>query len=89
MEELFADCHNLGVTNSQENYFFLQDLYREFCANEETYKNVHDKGRLLQSSRDDAAGSNVEQCVTLLEQRWQSMSTKMEERKVREPATLA
>ncbi|XP_078279424.1 microtubule-actin cross-linking factor 1 isoform X11 [Rhinoraja longicauda] len=59
------------------------DLYREFCANEETYKNVHDKGRLLQSSRDNAAGSNVEQCVTLLEQKWQSMSTKMEERKTK------
>ncbi|XP_032901182.1 microtubule-actin cross-linking factor 1 isoform X21 [Amblyraja radiata] len=67
------------------------DLYREFCANEETYKNVHDKGRLLQSSRDDAAGSNVEQCVTLLEQKWQSMSTKMEERKTKleEALTLA
>ncbi|XP_062889780.1 microtubule-actin cross-linking factor 1 isoform X8 [Mobula hypostoma] len=59
------------------------DLYGEFHAHEETYKNLHDKGRLLLSSRDDASGSNVEQCVALLEQKWQSMSTKMEERKTK------
>ncbi|XP_051892499.1 microtubule-actin cross-linking factor 1 isoform X16 [Pristis pectinata] len=59
------------------------DLYGEFRANEETYKNLHDKGRLLLSSRDDATGSNVEQCVALLEQKWQLMSTKMEERKTK------
>ncbi|XP_072890566.1 microtubule-actin cross-linking factor 1 isoform X3 [Hemitrygon akajei] len=59
------------------------DLYGEFRAHEETYKNLHDKGRLLLSSRDDASGSNVEQCVALLEQKWQSMSTKMEERKTK------
>uniref|UniRef100_UPI00398EED05 microtubule-actin cross-linking factor 1 isoform X7 n=1 Tax=Pristiophorus japonicus TaxID=55135 RepID=UPI00398EED05 len=59
------------------------ELYMQFCANEETYKNLHEKGRLLLSSRDDTAGSNVEQCVALLEQKWQLMSTKMEERKTK------
>ncbi|XP_067862610.1 microtubule-actin cross-linking factor 1 isoform X14 [Heptranchias perlo] len=59
------------------------ELYREFCANEETYKNLHKKGRLLLSSRDDTTGSNAEQCVTLLEQKWQLMSTKMEEKKTK------
>ncbi|XP_078093974.1 microtubule-actin cross-linking factor 1 isoform X16 [Mustelus asterias] len=59
------------------------ELHREFCAHEETYKNLHEKGRLLLSTRDDAAGSNVEQCVTLLEQKWQSMSTKMAEKKTK------
>ncbi|XP_072357310.1 microtubule-actin cross-linking factor 1 isoform X21 [Scyliorhinus torazame] len=59
------------------------ELHREFCANEESYKNLHEKGRLLLSTRDDAAGSNVEQCVTLLEQKWQSMSTKMAEKKTK------
>ncbi|XP_041069007.1 microtubule-actin cross-linking factor 1 isoform X4 [Carcharodon carcharias] len=59
------------------------ELHREFCANEETYKNLNEKGRLLLSTRDDAAGSNVEQCVALLEQKWQLMSTKMEEKKTK------
>ncbi|XP_069751825.1 microtubule-actin cross-linking factor 1 isoform X3 [Narcine bancroftii] len=67
------------------------DLYGEFCANEETYKKLYDKGRLLLSSRDDTTGSNVEQCVALLEQKWQLMGTKMEERKTKleEALTLA
>ncbi|XP_060703662.1 microtubule-actin cross-linking factor 1 isoform X12 [Hemiscyllium ocellatum] len=59
------------------------ELYREFYANEETYKNLLEKGRLLLSARDDATGSNVEQCVTLLEQKWQLMSTKIEEKKTK------
>ncbi|XP_078423163.1 microtubule-actin cross-linking factor 1-like isoform X1 [Cetorhinus maximus] len=59
------------------------ELHGEFCANEETYKNLNEKGRLLLSTRDDAAGSNVEQCVALLEQKWQLMSTKMEEKKTK------
>ncbi|XP_067867361.1 LOW QUALITY PROTEIN: microtubule-actin cross-linking factor 1-like [Heterodontus francisci] len=58
-------------------------LYRQFCANEETYKNLHEKGRLLLSTRDDTTGSNVEQCVALLEQKWQLMSIKMEEKKTK------
>ncbi|XP_072404553.1 microtubule-actin cross-linking factor 1 isoform X20 [Chiloscyllium punctatum] len=59
------------------------ELYREFYANEETYKNLLEKGRLLLSARDDATGSNVEQCVTLLEQKWQLMSTRIEEKKTK------
>eukprot|EP00061_Rhincodon_typus_P018411 g47576.t1 len=59
------------------------ELYKEFYANEEAYKNLLEKGRLLLSARDDAAGSNVEQCVTLLEQKWQLMSAKIEEKKTK------
>ncbi|XP_043573713.1 microtubule-actin cross-linking factor 1 isoform X17 [Chiloscyllium plagiosum] len=59
------------------------ELYQEFYTNEETYKNLLEKGRLLLSARDDVTGSNVEQCVTLLEQKWQLMSTKIEEKKTK------
>ncbi|XP_059510258.1 microtubule-actin cross-linking factor 1 isoform X5 [Stegostoma tigrinum] len=59
------------------------ELYKEFHANEEAYKNLLEKGRLLLSARDDAAGSNVEQCVTLLEQKWQLMSARIEEKKTK------
>uniref|UniRef100_A0A4W3HG08 Microtubule actin crosslinking factor 1 n=1 Tax=Callorhinchus milii TaxID=7868 RepID=A0A4W3HG08_CALMI len=59
------------------------DLYSEFCANEETYRKLHEKGQLLLYSRDDTAGSNAEQCVTLLAQKWQAIGVKMVERKTK------
>ncbi|XP_053563264.1 microtubule-actin cross-linking factor 1 isoform X5 [Bombina bombina] len=59
------------------------ELYAEIKANEDLYKQLLDKGQLMLLSRDDAAGSNTELNVTLLKRKWQNISTKVEERKVK------
>lgn len=64
-------------------FFFLQELYSQLKAKEETYNQLLDKGRLMLLSRDDSgSGSKTEQSVALLEQKWHVVSSKMEERKV-------
>uniref|UniRef100_A0A8C3XRH7 Microtubule actin crosslinking factor 1 n=1 Tax=Chelydra serpentina TaxID=8475 RepID=A0A8C3XRH7_CHESE len=51
-------------------------------AKEEVYSQLLAKGRLILLSRDDSgSGSKTEQSVTLLEQKWNLVSNKMEERK--------
>ncbi|XP_031818079.1 microtubule-actin cross-linking factor 1 isoform X24 [Sarcophilus harrisii] len=58
------------------------ELYDQLKAQEETYNQLLDKGRLILLSRDDSGlGSKTEQSVTLLEQKWHVVSSKMEERK--------
>ncbi|XP_074790593.1 microtubule-actin cross-linking factor 1 isoform X2 [Natator depressus] len=58
------------------------ELYAQFKANEEVYSQLLAKGRLILLSRDDSgSGSKTEQSVTLLEQKWNLVSNKMEERK--------
>ncbi|XP_034609859.1 microtubule-actin cross-linking factor 1 isoform X14 [Trachemys scripta elegans] len=58
------------------------ELYAQLKANEEVYSQLLAKGRLILLSRDDSgSGSKTEQSVTLLEQKWNLVSTKMEERK--------
>ncbi|XP_072466054.1 microtubule-actin cross-linking factor 1 isoform X4 [Notamacropus eugenii] len=58
------------------------ELYDQLKAQEETYNQLLDKGRLILLSRDDSgSGSKTEQSVTLLEQKWHVVSSKMEERK--------
>uniref|UniRef100_H3AVM2 Microtubule actin crosslinking factor 1 n=1 Tax=Latimeria chalumnae TaxID=7897 RepID=H3AVM2_LATCH len=59
------------------------ELYKGFMANEETYRSLLEKGKMMLLNRDDSSGSNTEQSVGLLEQKWQSLSTKMEERKAK------
>ncbi|KAM4795882.1 microtubule-actin cross-linking factor 1 [Rhinophrynus dorsalis] len=67
------------------------ELYAEFKANEDLYKQLLDKGQLMLLSRDDTTGSITEQNVALLKRKWQSISSKVEERKVKleEVLTLA
>ncbi|XP_044853530.1 microtubule-actin cross-linking factor 1 isoform X17 [Mauremys mutica] len=58
------------------------ELYAQLKANEEVYSQLLAKGRLILLSRDDSgSGSKTEQSVTLLEQKWNLVSAKMEERK--------
>uniref|UniRef100_A0A674JQ95 Microtubule actin crosslinking factor 1 n=1 Tax=Terrapene triunguis TaxID=2587831 RepID=A0A674JQ95_9SAUR len=58
------------------------ELYAQLKANEEVYSQLLAKGRLILLSRDDSgSGSKTEQSVMLLEQKWNLVSTKMEERK--------
>ncbi|XP_056651159.1 microtubule-actin cross-linking factor 1 isoform X5 [Monodelphis domestica] len=58
------------------------ELYDQLKGQEETYNQLLDKGRLMLLSRDDSgSGSKTEQSVTLLEQKWHVVSSKMEERK--------
>ncbi|KAM4701985.1 microtubule-actin cross-linking factor 1 [Discoglossus pictus] len=59
------------------------ELYAEFKAKEDLYHQLLDKGQLMLLSRDDSAGSNTEQNVTLLKRKWQNISNKVEERKVK------
>uniref|UniRef100_A0A8C3SVA5 Microtubule actin crosslinking factor 1 n=1 Tax=Chelydra serpentina TaxID=8475 RepID=A0A8C3SVA5_CHESE len=58
------------------------ELYAQLKAKEEVYSQLLAKGRLILLSRDDSgSGSKTEQSVTLLEQKWNLVSNKMEERK--------
>ncbi|XP_075460611.1 microtubule-actin cross-linking factor 1 isoform X5 [Ascaphus truei] len=59
------------------------ELYAELKANEDLYKQLLDKGHLMLLSRDDASGSITEQNVALLKRKWQTISNKVEERKVK------
>ncbi|XP_050788124.1 microtubule-actin cross-linking factor 1 isoform X7 [Gopherus flavomarginatus] len=58
------------------------ELYAQLKANEEVYSQLLAKGQLILLSRDDSgSGSKTEQSVMLLEQKWNLVSAKMEERK--------
>ncbi|XP_030395112.1 microtubule-actin cross-linking factor 1 isoform X17 [Gopherus evgoodei] len=58
------------------------ELYAQLKANEEIYSQLLAKGQLILLSRDDSgSGSKTEQSVMLLEQKWNLVSAKMEERK--------
>ncbi|KAJ7304445.1 hypothetical protein JRQ81_012006, partial [Phrynocephalus forsythii] len=58
------------------------ELYAQFKASDEVYRQLLAKGRLMLLSREDAgSGSKTEQSVALLEQKWGIVSSKMEERK--------
>ncbi|KAM7138681.1 microtubule-actin cross-linking factor 1 isoform 7-T7 [Macrochelys suwanniensis] len=58
------------------------ELYAQLKAKEEVYSQLLAKGRLILLSREDSgSGSKTEQSVTLLEQKWNLVSNKMEERK--------
>lgn len=89
----FSNCAHKSVCGSFRElalpisflpfFFFLQELYSQLKAKEETYNQLLDKGRLMLLSRDDSgSGSKTEQSVALLEQKWHVVSSKMEERKV-------
>ncbi|XP_078536890.1 microtubule-actin cross-linking factor 1 isoform X2 [Lissotriton helveticus] len=66
------------------------ELYAEFKTNEEMYRQLMDRGRLMQSTREDPTPeSSAEQNVALLERKWQTVSTKMEERKSKLEEALA
>uniref|UniRef100_A0A6I8NFP0 Microtubule actin crosslinking factor 1 n=1 Tax=Ornithorhynchus anatinus TaxID=9258 RepID=A0A6I8NFP0_ORNAN len=58
------------------------ELHSQLKAKEELYGQLLDKGRLMLLSRQDSGtGSKTEQSIALLEQKWQAVSSKMEERK--------
>ncbi|XP_038613929.1 microtubule-actin cross-linking factor 1 isoform X1 [Tachyglossus aculeatus] len=58
------------------------ELHSQLKAKEELYGQLLDKGRLMLLSRHDSGtGSKTEQSIALLEQKWQAVSSKMEERK--------
>ncbi|XP_062818948.1 microtubule-actin cross-linking factor 1 isoform X19 [Anolis carolinensis] len=60
------------------------ELYAQFKANETVFGQLLDKGRFMLLGRDDCgSGSKTEQSVALLEQKWNIVSSKMEERKTK------
>ncbi|XP_029426820.1 microtubule-actin cross-linking factor 1 isoform X2 [Rhinatrema bivittatum] len=60
------------------------ELYAEFKTNEESYKQLLNKGQLMLLNRvESTSGSNTEKNVALLEQKWHVVSAKMEERKLK------
>ncbi|XP_053310588.1 microtubule-actin cross-linking factor 1 [Spea bombifrons] len=59
------------------------ELYEDFKAHEELFKQLLDKGHIMLLSKDDAVGSITEQNVSLLKRKWQSIANKVEERKVK------
>uniref|UniRef100_A0A452H7D9 Microtubule actin crosslinking factor 1 n=1 Tax=Gopherus agassizii TaxID=38772 RepID=A0A452H7D9_9SAUR len=66
------------------------ELYAQLKANEEVYSQLLAKGQLILLSRDDSgSGSKTEQSVMLLEQKWNLVSAKMEERKLEDALNQA
>ncbi|KAM8975105.1 microtubule-actin cross-linking factor 1 [Pelodytes ibericus] len=65
------------------------ELYADFKAKEDLYKQLLDKGHLILLTKDDAVGSITEQNVALLKRKWQSIASKVEERKVKLEEALA
>ncbi|NXD11395.1 MACF1 factor, partial [Nothocercus nigrocapillus] len=68
------------------------ELYSQFKAKEDVYSQLLAKSHLMLLNRDESgSGSKLEQSVALLEQKWDLVSTKMEERKskLEEALTLA
>uniref|UniRef100_A0A8C5PE50 Microtubule actin crosslinking factor 1 n=1 Tax=Leptobrachium leishanense TaxID=445787 RepID=A0A8C5PE50_9ANUR len=65
------------------------ELYAELKSMEGLYKHLVEKGHLMILSRDDAVGSITEQNVALLKRKWDSISNKVEERKIKLEEALA
>ncbi|XP_051792278.1 microtubule-actin cross-linking factor 1, isoforms 1/2/3/4/5 isoform X7 [Erpetoichthys calabaricus] len=58
------------------------DIQAQFSAKEELYQQIMDKGHHIMINQDDpAVGSNTKTNLALLEQKWQALNTKMEERR--------
>ncbi|XP_041439993.1 microtubule-actin cross-linking factor 1 isoform X4 [Xenopus laevis] len=59
------------------------ELFAEIKANEDLYRHLLDKGQLMLISRDDATGSITEQNVAILKRKWQTIGSKVGERKAK------
>lgn len=62
--------------------FFFQELCAAFEAKEETYKCLMQKGQQMLARCPESAETNVEQDINNLKEKWESVQTKLSERKV-------
>lgn len=62
--------------------FFIQELCAAFEAKEETYKCLMQKGQQMLARCPESAETNVEQDINNLKEKWESVQTKLSERKV-------
>lgn len=61
---------------------FIQELCAAFEAKEETYKCLMQKGQQMLARCPESAETNVEQDINNLKEKWESVQTKLSERKV-------